>query len=145
MLASQEHHENRTIPWHLELVASALSVTIPSDCHLYRDQPLTVQSLRGSLALVKTYEDDSHLIRTLMRCKRCAQLYFHEFYEVVDWSGGNDAQYSSWIPIDDEQGADHLNDLSPLGLLAYTSIHIDFPMSAQEPSGPYWRVREASA
>jgi len=119
-------------------------VTIPSDCHLYREQPLTPQSLRASLALVKTYEDDAHLIRTLLRCKRCGQLYFHEFYEVVDWSGGDDAQYSSWIPVDDEPGASRLNDLSPLELLAYTSISVDFPTSAPEPSAPYWRVSEAS-
>ena len=120
-------------------------MTLPLHCHLYRDQPLTAQSLRASLALVKTYEDDTHLIRTLLRCKRCGQLYFHEFYEVVDWSGGNDAQYSSWIPVDDEPGADRLNALSPFGLLAYTSIGIDFPTSAQEPSAPYWRLRETSA
>jgi hypothetical protein len=120
-------------------------VTIPSDCHLYRDQPLSAQALRASLLFVKTYEDDTHLIRSLLRCKRCGQLYFHEFYEVVDWSGGNDAQYSSWIPVDDEPSADRLNELSPFALLAYTAIRIDFPTSAQEPSAPYWRVREASA
>jgi hypothetical protein len=119
-------------------------VTIPSDCHLYRDQPLTAQSLRASLALVKTYEDDTHLIRTLMRCRRCGQLYFHEFYEVVDWSAGNDAQYSSLIPVDDEPGADRLNALSPFGLLAYTSIRIDFPTSAAAPSAPYWNLRESA-
>ena len=117
-------------------------MTIPAQCHLYRDQPLTAANVRASLALLKTYEDDSHLIRTLTQCKRCGQLYFHEFYEIVDWSGGNDAQYSSWIPVSDAKSAERLNELAPIALLAYTALCIDFPTEAKAPSAPYWKVQE---
>ena len=117
-------------------------MTLPLACHLWRDKPLTPDVLRASLALVKTYEDDSHLIRTLLQCSQCGHHYFHEFYEIVDWIAGNDAQYSSWIPVDDVDSADRLNDLPPIALLGYTAIRIDYPSDADKPSAPYWRVRK---
>ena len=99
---------------------------IPTECHLWNNKVLSGDDLRRSLELVKTYEDGSHLIRSLLRCKECGHLYFHEFYEFVDWEHGNDAQYSTWIPVDDAASADALNDLSPLQLLQYGGIRVDW-------------------
>jgi hypothetical protein len=94
------------------------------------------------LALLHTYEDESHLMRHLMKCNACGQLYFHEFYEIVDWKDGNDAQYSTWIPIEDVESADWLNKMSPLELLRFAGLRIDFPSDAKKPSAPYWNLRD---
>ncbi len=48
---------------------------------------------------VETYEDSSHLTRTLYKCRECGQLYFFEWYEWVDWLDGNDKSYSSLVPV----------------------------------------------
>lgn len=118
-----------------------IKANIPKECHLWNDKRLTQDALAESLVLVKAYEDEFHLIRSLLRCRECGHLFFHEFYEVVDWVDGNDAQYSTWIPVDDIESADSLNDLSPLELLRYGAIQVDFPSNAKEPTAPYWKAR----
>ena len=120
-----------------------IRVKIPNECHLWINKAIARDDLRTSLALEKTYEDDSHLIRTLLKCKQCGHMFFHEFYEIVDWEHGNDAQYSSWIPVDDVESADSLNRLTPMGLSRYAALRVDYPSSADKPTAPYWNVREA--
>jgi hypothetical protein len=115
---------------------------IPKQCHLWNDKELTRVTITKSLVLVKKYEDDSHLIRNLLRCRECGQLYFHEFYEIVDWTDGNDAQYTTWIPVEDVESADHLNALSPMELLRYGGMRVNYPSSAKLPTAPYWTMRE---
>ena len=34
-----------------------------------------------------------------LQCRECGQLYFHEWYEWVDWEHGNDKQYTTLIPV----------------------------------------------
>jgi len=77
------------------------------------------------------------LVRTLLRCRECGQLYFHEFYEEIDWIEGKDAQYLTWIPVDDPESGEELSKMSPLALLVYPSIRYDSPMGVDEPRGPY--------
>ena len=120
-----------------------IKVSIPRECHLWNNQGLTADELRAALVFVKLYEDDSHLIRNLLRCRKCGHLFFHEFYELVDWTEGNDAQYSSWIPVDDVESADRLNALSPFALLRYTSLRVDYPSNAQKPTRPYWNTTQS--
>lgn len=67
--------------------------------------------------VVKTFIDSSHLVRNIVKCKDCGQLYFHEYYEVIDWVDGDDSQYDTYIPIEDEIKAEALSSLSPLELL----------------------------
>lgn len=118
-----------------------IKASIPKQCHLWNEKELTRDALTKSLVLVKSYEDESHLIRSLLRCKDCGHLYFHEFYEIVDWTEGNDAQYSTWIPVDEIESADSLNGLSPMQLMRYGGIPVNFPSDAKEPTAPYWIVR----
>lgn len=80
-------------------------------------------------------------MRRLYKCRDCGHLYFYEFYEDVDWERGRDAQYRSWIPVDDAKSADILNGLSPLELLKYPSLRIDFPSKADKPSEPHWNKK----
>lgn len=115
-----------------------IKISDPKGCHLRQTVPGSHQELRTALTVIKTYEDESHLIRNLMKCRSCGQLYFHEFYEEVDWVGGNDAQYSTYIPVDDEESADQLSQLPVFEILKFLSLRVDFPSGATTVSGPYW-------
>jgi hypothetical protein len=105
-------------------------------CRLWNKKDLTTDDLVDSLEKIKSYEDDSHLIRTLKKCKECGQLFFYEFYEEVDWAGGNDPQYRTWIPVDDETAADSLDKLSGVELQQFPRIIADWPSENKNPSPP---------
>jgi len=123
-----------------EASTMAIRSCVPEDCHLRKNGNPSADQLRHGLVTIETYEDDSHLIHTLERCRQCGQLYFYEFYEKVDWVESNDAQYRTWIPVQDAESAQELSKLSPLDLLRFPSIRSDFPSSAQSPTDPKWVV-----
>lgn len=113
-----------------------VKTTPPLNCHIWNKPDLTIEELNNSTEVLKTYTDESHLIRRLLKCNKCGQLYFYEFYEEIDWSGGNDPQYRTWIPVDDETSAEVLSKMSPLHILNYPSVRYDWPSDAKEPVGP---------
>ncbi len=115
---------------------------IPEECVLWRTEELSLKGMLAPLALVRTYEDSSHLSRHLLRCTECGHLYFKEFYEVVDWGGGNDGQYVSLIPVDDEASADAMSEMDPMLLNQFRAIHMDHPLGSEDPTPPpYWNCR----
>lgn len=114
---------------------------IPTECHLWKNGNPSLEQLRNDLITLKAYEEDDHFIRKLKQCRGCGQLYFYEFYEQIDWQGGNDAQYTTWIPVQDVKTADELSQLSRIELLRFTSIRRDFPADAHVPDSPKWVVK----
>lgn len=60
---------------------------------------------------VKVYLDDSHLMRRLMKYKPTGELYFYEFKEELDYINGNDPQYRTYIPVENEKESDEINKL----------------------------------
>ena len=78
---------------------------MPTQCVLWR-QPDLVTAPRGRFETVETYTHESHLYRALVKCCECGQLYFYEFYERVDWDDGDDAQYSTYIPLPEPAAAE---------------------------------------
>lgn len=78
-------------------------------------------------------------MRQLMRCKSCGQLYFHEFYEEVDYRDGEDRQYFIFIPVDTIKAADELNQLTRFALTSLPGIYKYSPPYDAE---PYWRNRD---
>lgn len=94
-----------------------LQVVQPSRCHLWTDQPLRPADL-GPLIRTAVYYDDGHLIRALLECTLCGQHYYYEFREEIDWAGGNDPQYRTYIPIvNDPAAIEALNRLDSMELL----------------------------
>ena len=84
------------------------------------------------------YDQPGHLIRRLLRCTDCGQLYFYEFYEEIDHAGGEDPQYRSYIPVTDEEDAAKLAKMMPFELLTFTPrLQTDFPREAKHP-GVCW-------
>jgi hypothetical protein len=100
--------------------------------------PRTVTRAReaeGSLRAVETYVDDDHLVRCLLKCRECGALYFHEFYEWIDWEDGNDPQYSTYIPVETDAEIEALKTASPFGLLGFSPrLQRDFPKDAAKPT-----------
>jgi hypothetical protein len=108
---------------------------IPVQCHLWQKEEITSDdiSVFSCFEILHTFEDDSHLMRRLIRCKDCGQLYFYEFYEEIDWVGGNDPQYRTYIPIESEEEAREMAKLSPSGLLRFRPrLQNDWPANAKK-------------
>jgi hypothetical protein len=92
--------------------------------------------------LLETYADESHWWRYLLKCRECGQLYFYEFYEVIDWKNGNDPQYSTYIPVETKEEIETLKSTSALGLLQFfPRIQRDFPEDAKQPT-IRWRMKQ---
>ena len=90
--------------------------------------------LNNNFFRLKVYEDESHLIRALYKCKDCQQLYFYEFYEEIDWIEGKDPQYRTLIPVSSEDEADNMNKLTSIELLRFfPRIQSDWPSNAIAP------------
>jgi hypothetical protein len=68
---------------------------------------------------IESYEDSSHLTRTLYKCRECGQLYFHEWYEWVDWDDGNDKMYTTLIRVMTPAEIEALKQTDTFSLLMY--------------------------
>lgn len=109
----------------------------PTQCELW-DHPERLET-PDRFEQIEMLEDDSHLIRRLLKCRECGQLYFYEFYEEIDWKDGNDPQYRTWIPVQTQEEIAALKDASPFGILqASPRLQCDFPRDAKEPGKPRW-------
>ena len=89
----------------------------PTQCELWEKPELV--SVRGRFEVVETFVDESHLSRCLLKCGECGQLYFYEFYEKIDWDGGNDPQYSTYIPVETEADIETLKKASVFELMRF--------------------------
>lgn len=89
------------------------------ECHLIESTPTEsdLDSAHKNFIHVKTLIDESHLFRYILKCNRCGQLYFYEFNEEINWSGGNDSQYNTYIPVNTVEEAEGLYSNSQLELL----------------------------
>lgn len=107
----------------------------PEQCHLWKEENIKEdRNISGDFEQLKTYEDDSHLIRRLLKCKDCGQLYFYEFYEEIDWVNGNDPQYRTWIPIKTENDAKKLSAIPVIEILRFfPRLQSDWPADAKRP------------
>jgi hypothetical protein len=106
----------------------------PTQCHLWQAESLTPKDLYGCFESLEEFgEEDTHFRRALVRCKTCGQLYYYEFYEWIDWEGGNDPQYRTWIPVESREEINTLNQANPSSLLNFfPRLQSDFPKDAQE-------------
>ncbi len=49
--------------------------------------------------------DESHITVRILQCPHCGQRCVSVFTELIDWSGGDDAQYWSLLPLTPEETA----------------------------------------
>ena len=91
----------------------------PTRCHLWTKNPLEWEDMQAFVELER-YVDESHLIRKLVKCSDCGQLYYYEFYEEIDWDKGEDLQYRLFMPIANKEAVKELNKLSNIDILQHT-------------------------
>ena len=78
----------------------------PTQCHYWKTEHPNPGL--DETELVKSFEDESHLMRALFRCRDCGQLYFYEWCEEIDWVNGDDPRYQTWVPVEEEDVDDLL-------------------------------------
>lgn len=59
----------------------------------------------SELEQVTSLLDDSHFMLNIKKCPACQQQYADVWTEFIDWNEGKDAQYSTVIPISDDEAA----------------------------------------
>jgi len=107
----------------------------PTRCHLWQADVLQPLDLRDTFEVVETFKDTSHFSRCLLRCTRCGQLYFYQFYETIDWEAGDDPQHSTYVPVASHEEVELLKKTSSLELWQFSPRLVnDFPKGAKQPN-----------
>jgi hypothetical protein len=89
----------------------------PTRCHLWQKVTLTRDDL--DFESIIHFADESHFERSVVRCRRCGQLYLFQFYELVDWQNGNDTTFTIYVPIR-QNDIERMRNISPLELIQST-------------------------
>jgi len=117
----------------------------PTDCILWNEPEKITSETFDGFDVVEKYVDTSHWERSLLKCRGCGQLYFHEFYEEVDWEDGEDPQYWTYIPVESDEEIALLKKTTYLELLqCFPRLQKDFPKSAEKPN-IFWAKRSPSS
>jgi hypothetical protein len=97
--------------------STTIALRQPTQCVLWEHPERT--SGDELLEEVETYEDSSHSMRVLYKCRECGQLYFFEWWEWVDWEDGNDTQYSTLFPVGSVEESEALKKTDSFNLMRY--------------------------
>jgi len=109
----------------------------PTQCILWNKANLTPADL--DFERVKTFTESSHFDRNILKCKECGQLYFHEFYEIVNF-GGDDDMYDTFIPVETNEEIKILSETKePMELLQF-SPRLQWDFVDGESGLPHWIV-----
>ena len=89
----------------------------PTQCVLWLTPELT--DAPNFFEHLEAFVDEPHWSRDLLRCRECGQLYIHDFYEVINWSGGDDSQYAFYAPVETKEEIDSIKGVSSLEVLKF--------------------------
>ncbi len=107
----------------------------PTQCILWETPNLLESLQQDRFERLETYVDENHLMRRLLRCRECGQLYFYEFYEEIDWEDGDDPQFVTYIPVEKPDDIERLKKASSVELSKYfPRLQRDFPKDASTPT-----------
>ncbi len=100
--------------------ATERTLRSPTQCVLWQ-QPGLVASLDAErFEVLETFVESSHWDRSLLKCLECGQVYFWEFYETIDWEGGDDAQHTTYIPVQTPEEVEVLKNASVFDLRLFS-------------------------
>ncbi len=123
----------------LEIIKKFHKLKEPKLCHLWKSEKLQHKELAVGQALkeVKIFEDDSHHMKKLLKCRKCGQLYFYEFYEEMSFSDGNDSSYRTFVPVENSKIAEKIaqGDI-------YSSGHYSPRIQHDNTGAPLWIGKE---
>ncbi len=110
----------------------------PIRCVYWENPNFVIGEMAEKFERFDTFACERHWWRYLLKCRECGQLYFYEFYELVDWKNGKDPQYTRYIPVADQRQLDLLKCARQTELLQFSpSLNIDFPEDADS-QVVYW-------
>ncbi len=105
----------------------------PLNCHFYTEK-LVREDLISGFDTLETFDEDDHMSRRLVKCRRCSQLYFYAFDEEVDYKGGEDPQYRTWIPVESADEAAKLRGQSRMQFVKFSPrIDYSWPSDLENP------------
>ena len=105
---------------------------VPTACHLWSCETLKREDLRN-FDVVERFVDESHLVRSLVRCQSCGQLYFKEWLELVYYHG-EDPQYETLIPVETRDQIEQLQRATSTELAGFKpQLRSNWPSDAVEP------------
>jgi hypothetical protein len=99
--------------------STTIELRQPTQCVLWEHPERTAGKFAELFEEVETYEDSSHSMRVLYKCRECGQLYFFEWWEWVDWEDGNDTQYSTLFPVGTVEESETLKKTDSFNLMRY--------------------------
>ena len=76
------------------------------------DDAAAAWAARDTLARTELV-DESHYHVALMTCRACGQRFVSLFTEQIDWTGGEDPQYSTQLPLTADEAAALVADGAP--------------------------------
>lgn len=107
----------------------------PTGCELWRRPTLIEGPIEDRFDLLEVVIDESHHRRYLLECRECGQRYFYEFYEQVDWEGGDDPQYITYVPVESDEELEALKAATPVELLDFSPrLQRDWPSESAAPT-----------
>ncbi len=93
------------------------------------------------LERIRVLTDDSHFIVQILRCNECGQHFLWITTEVVDWSGGDDAQYRRVIPLTQSEANALSEEPAPDELRPFADgrryLQIDWPTEDERPTAAW--------
>ena len=102
----------------------------PTQCVLWREPERIASPDAQLFELLENFVESSHWDRALLKCRECGQLYFFEFDETIDWEGGDDAQYTTYIPVQTREEIEALKQGSDFSLFS-PRLRSDRPTGAK--------------
>ena len=77
----------------------------PERCKLWSKASVSLEDL--NLESVNIFINSEYLKRDLLKCRECGQLYFHEWYEHMDFKKSA-SMYDTYIPVETDAEIEEL-------------------------------------
>jgi hypothetical protein len=105
----------------------------PTQCALWKTpQLINDQSFFQGL---ETFSEEDHWRLFLLKCRECGQLYIYNFYEEIDFSGGEDTLEVSYIPVETDE------EIETLKHAGVPEIHWVFPRLVKDSGNVAWLMK----
>ena len=74
-------------------------------CHLFRKDGIVLKDLSCLEVVEVLFDDGSHYERSVKRCKVCGAWFLYDFIEYVNYAGGDDEIYCTFVQADSRENA----------------------------------------
>ena len=78
-------------------------------CLFNRPESELNNAMRDQLENLKTIHESSHLDYIVKKCKNCGAIFLFEFKEWVNFGGGSDEIYLTWVQVEHDAIAKHFD------------------------------------